>query len=349
MTGAALPPDSPTMIARCGTHACLRLLPIDRGLALEWIGGRFVERLLIDCTGGARKESLVGALLEMLDGSARESFLARFELLGLDVDISEGTNQGEREHDKHERNDCGGRGDCGDRKHEHDGCEHDEHECEHDGHKREHEHEHHHHHEHDYPADEHRNQHYVDEHEHDERKYHHEHREYEHQRECEHHHEHEHHSVEEVLSAVASLGLSESVEASVRGVYGLLANAEAAAHGVLVDEVHFHEVGNKFAIAYIVAFCMLIDELAPARIVTTPITTGFGWVDCAHGRLAIPAPATANVLEGLPTRKGDIEGELTTPTGAALVRYFAESYEDARRRDESAQDRVRAGVHAHGA
>ncbi len=263
MTGAALPPDSPTMIARCGTHACLRLLPIDRGLALEWIGGRFVERLLIDCTGGARKESLVGALLEMLDESARESFLARFELLGLDIDISAGTNQRERER------------------------------------------------------------------QHDERKYHHEHREYEHQRECEHHHEHEHHSVEEVLSAVASLGLSESVEASVRGVYGLLANAEAAAHGVSVDEVHFHEVGNKFAIAYIVAFCMLIDELAPAHVAATPITTGFGWVDCAHGRLAIPAPATANVLEGLPTREGDIEGELTTPTGAALVRYFAESYEEA--------------------
>lgn len=140
-------------------------------------------------------------------------------------------------------------------------------------------------------------------------------------------HHHDHHSLDEVRARICALGLSDVARSGALGVYEVLAAAEAKAHGVPVEQVHFHEVGNARAIASIVAFSMLVDELAPESIVATPITTGFGFVDCAHGRLPIPAPATANILEGLPTRRGDVEGELTTPTGAALVRHFAHRFE----------------------
>lgn len=142
-------------------------------------------------------------------------------------------------------------------------------------------------------------------------------------------HAHEHRSLADVREIVESLAIGEDVARDVMGVYGILAEAEAAAHELPVSEVHFHEVGNNFAIASIVAFCMLVHELAPKRITATPIATGFGYVDCAHGRLPVPAPATANILEGMPFHAGDVEGELCTPTGAALVRHFADGFEGA--------------------
>ena len=74
------------------------------------------------------------------------------------------------------------------------------------------------------------------------------------------------------------------------------------------------------------AFAREFDALAPCRVEAKPIATGFGFVDCAHGRLPIPAPATANILEGMPHFAGGVEGELCTPTGAALVRHFAEAF-----------------------
>lgn len=134
---------------------------------------------------------------------------------------------------------------------------------------------------------------------------------------------HEHHSLDEVRSKIRALDVEDGVKLDALGIYDILADAEAKAHRTNVEGVHFHEVGNDFAIAHIVAFCMLVHALAPESIVATPIATGYGFVDCAHGRLPIPAPATANVLAGLPTIVGDVEGELTTPTGAAMVRYFA--------------------------
>ncbi len=143
-----------------------------------------------------------------------------------------------------------------------------------------------------------------------------------------HEHHHDHHALDEVRATIAGLAVADAVKASALGVYDLLAEAEAKAHGVSIADVHFHEVGNAHAIASIVAYCLLMDELAPEEVVATPITTGFGFVDCAHGRLPIPAPATANVLEGLPTRQGEQEGELTTPTGAAMVRAFVDRYEE---------------------
>lgn len=142
------------------------------------------------------------------------------------------------------------------------------------------------------------------------------------------HHHHEHRSVADVRAIVEASSLPANVAANVMGVYDVLAHAEAKAHGTDVQGVHFHEVGNDFAVASIIAFCVLMGELAPAGVFATPITTGFGFVDCAHGRLPIPAPATANILEGMPHYAGDVEGELCTPTGAAIVRHFAQAFEE---------------------
>lgn len=141
------------------------------------------------------------------------------------------------------------------------------------------------------------------------------------------HHDHEHHGVAEVMAVIDDAGVSDHVKADARGIYAILAEAEARAHGTTVDRVHFHEVGNLYAIGSIVAFCMLMERLSPDSVVATPITVGFGSVECAHGTLPIPAPATAHVLEGYPTVAGEREGELCTPTGAAMVRYFAERVE----------------------
>lgn len=136
-------------------------------------------------------------------------------------------------------------------------------------------------------------------------------------------HEHHHHSVHEVHTAIDAAPVSDEAKQHARGVYALIAQAEAKAHGVPLDEVHFHEVGAPDAIAHVLAACDALARIAYDEAVATPVCTGFGFVECAHGTLPIPAPATANILEGIPTFAGTEEGELTTPTGAALVVYFA--------------------------
>lgn len=139
---------------------------------------------------------------------------------------------------------------------------------------------------------------------------------------------HHHHSVTEVREKIAAKQLSEAERAAAFGVYEVLARAEAKAHSVSIDEVHFHEVGSDEAITWVCIACASVLAVGAETIVASPVCTGFGFVDCAHGTLPIPAPATANVLEGAPSFAGDVEGELTTPTGAALVRYFASAFCD---------------------
>ena len=146
-----------------------------------------------------------------------------------------------------------------------------------------------------------------------------------------HHHDHEHHhehrSLADVLHVIGHLNLEPSVREDVIKVYESLAAAESRAHGKAVGEVHFHEVGALDAIADIAAFCHLFRRIAPDKVVASPIHVGFGTVECAHGVLPVPAPATAFLLEGVPTYSdGVIVGELCTPTGAALVKRFAASF-----------------------
>lgn len=158
------------------------------------------------------------------------------------------------------------------------------------------------------------------------------HHEHHHDHDHEHHHhdhDHEHHhhsSLADIHAIIDSLSVSDKVKEDAKAVYGLLAEAESHVHGTTVTEIHFHEVGKLDAIADIVCVCMLMERLAPDQIIASSINTGTGKVKCAHGILPIPAPATSYLLQGMPIYNTGENGEFCTPTGAAMVKYFAGSF-----------------------
>lgn len=141
-------------------------------------------------------------------------------------------------------------------------------------------------------------------------------------------HHHHHSTLQDVRQIVSGLDLPEKVKRDVMAVYGMIAEAEGHAHGVTVEEVHFHEVGAMDAVADVAAVCLLMDELAPGAVVASPVHVGSGQVRCAHGILPVPAPATAFLLKDVPIYGGAIQGELCTPTGAALLKYFVSGFGD---------------------
>ena len=141
-----------------------------------------------------------------------------------------------------------------------------------------------------------------------------------------HHHHHGMHDIEHIVSG--QMELPASVRENVLAVYRLIAEAESAVHGVPVTDIHFHEVGTMDAIADITAVCLLMAELAPDRVVASPVHVGSGTVRCAHGLLPVPAPATARILQGVPIYGGSVLGELCTPTGAALLKHFVSAFGD---------------------
>lgn len=144
-----------------------------------------------------------------------------------------------------------------------------------------------------------------------------------------HHSEHHHHhgaSMHDIRHVIDAAEISGNVKKNAVEVYECIAQAESRVHGKSADEIHFHEVGSKDAMADVIGCCMLIDIIGADRIVVSPVTTGFGNVRCAHGILPVPAPATALILNDVPLRAGSIEGELCTPTGAALVKHYADEF-----------------------
>ncbi len=149
--------------------------------------------------------------------------------------------------------------------------------------------------------------------------------EHEHTHERNHEHRHGAH-LADVTELIVSMGLPPQIEKNALAVYNSIAEAEAHAHGESVEQIHFHEVGTLDAIADVVGFCLLIDLIAPQRIACSPIHVGTGSVRCAHGIVPVPAPATAYLLRGIPTYGGNIQGELCTPTGAALIKHFAREF-----------------------
>jgi len=142
------------------------------------------------------------------------------------------------------------------------------------------------------------------------------------------HHEHHHHhaSMADIEALVSGLNASQTVKDTVLAVYQRIAQAESQVHGVPVSEIHFHEVGAMDALADIAAASFLLEQLAPEKVLASPVQVGFGKTRCAHGLLPVPAPATALLLLGVPIRAGNIEGELCTPTGAALLRQFVSDF-----------------------
>ncbi len=143
------------------------------------------------------------------------------------------------------------------------------------------------------------------------------------------HSEHGHrHLLKDINALINSLSIDEKVKSDALAVYSLLAGAEARVHGTDMDNIHFHEVGTLDAVCDIVGVCMLFNEIGIENIMASPVNTGGGFVSCAHGILPVPAPATVQLLSGLPFYSEGNEGEKCTPTGAALLKYFVKKFGD---------------------
>ncbi len=190
----------------------------------------------------------------------------------------------------------------------------DDHEHDHDhDHEQEHNHEHDHDHDHEHE--------HVHDHDHD------------HDHEHHHHHDHDHsgghvhHGMHDIEHIVRDhLDIPENVRQDILNVFFMIAEAESHVHGVPVSEIHFHEVGTMDAVADVAAVCLLMNALKPDEILASPVRVGYGTVKCAHGILPVPAPATAYILQGVPAYAGEIRGEMCTPTGAALLKYFVKRF-----------------------
>ena len=157
------------------------------------------------------------------------------------------------------------------------------------------------------------------------------HHEHEHHHEHGHEHDHGHHhhaSAADIDTLIGSLDVSDRVKADAKAVYALIAEAESRVHGRPVTEIHFHEVGTMDAVADVVGVCLLMEQLSPEQVLASPVHTGSGHVRCAHGILPVPAPATALILEGIPSYSAGVKGELCTPTGAALLKHFVTRFGD---------------------
>lgn len=277
-----------------------------------------MKTLYIECAMGAAGDMLTAALLELMPD--KEAALAKLNAMGIPGVVFEaepsakcgitGTHMRVLIHGEEE-----GAVPCG-HTHEH----HHDHAHEHH-HEHEHDHVHEHHHEHEHHAHAHAHEHVQeDAHCHDSDAHDHAH----------HHahdaHHHAHHGMVEIRRLIAELAVSETVKEKVLAVYQSIAEAESRVHGAEVDQIHFHEVGSMDAVADVTAVCLLMELLAPEQVIVSPIHVGSGTVLCAHGRLPVPAPATALILEGMPIYGGSVQGELCTPTGAALLKTFVDSF-----------------------
>ena len=150
---------------------------------------------------------------------------------------------------------------------------------------------------------------------------------HEHAHEHSHDHEHHHHTgLHEIEHLLSHLDLPQTVRDDALAVYHRIAEAESKVHGRPVDQIHFHEVGTLDALADVVGVCLLMHLLAPDRVYASSVHVGCGQVKCAHGILPVPAPATALLLAGVPIYGGAIQGELCTPTGAALLTHFVTKF-----------------------
>lgn len=139
---------------------------------------------------------------------------------------------------------------------------------------------------------------------------------------------HHHFTLSDVYEIIDRLNISDNVKERSKSVYNTIAAAESKVHNIDVSMIHFHELGMLDAIADVVICCFLIEGLNVDKIVVSPINVGSGTVRCAHGLVPVPAPATAQILIGIPYYKSNIGGELCTPTGAAILKIFADDFSD---------------------
>lgn len=143
-----------------------------------------------------------------------------------------------------------------------------------------------------------------------------------------HNHNHVHRTYADIKQIIEGSGITEAAKELSRSMFQKVAAAEAAVHGKPIDEVHFHEVGAIDSIVDIVSVAILMDYIKPDRVISSVVSDGHGTIKCAHGVLSVPVPATSMIYKNEHIRFKQIEvpTELVTPTGAAIISTFAESY-----------------------
>ena len=145
-----------------------------------------------------------------------------------------------------------------------------------------------------------------------------------HDHDHDHHHDHVHRNLTDIEEIINSSDLNDNIKKNALGIFNIIGDAEAKAHGIDKSEVHFHEVGAIDSIIDIVGTCICLDDLGVENIYFSDLYEGFGYQMCAHGPMPIPVPAVANILADSEINLNFIgeEGEHITPTGAAIVKYF---------------------------
>lgn len=249
-----------------------------------------MKTLYLDIFSGVSGDMFIGALLDLgVDAHRFEHELEKLNVDGYHLHVSRGEKSGIA------------------------GTKFDVHLAEHDHH---HDHGHsHHHHEHEHHHDHAHSQSHTHSHGH------------------EHSHEHEHHHDEnrtftEIKKLISRSALSDWVKQKSIAVFQRIADAEGKIHGKPPEQVHFHEVGAVDSIVDIVGASIALEMLGKPRVLAAPVVEGFGWINCAHGRFPIPAPATLAILgaRNVAVTQCDEPHELVTPTGAALLAEFVENF-----------------------
>ncbi|RZT21440.1 nickel pincer cofactor biosynthesis protein LarC [Fictibacillus sp. BK138] len=162
--------------------------------------------------------------------------------------------------------------------------------------------------------------------------HHHHHHEHGHHHEHDHHHHHhnghhyEHRKASTILEMIESSHLPARVKERSLSVFQVIAEAEGKIHGMDPKDVHFHEVGAMDSIIDVIGVCLALESLGVEKIIASPVPTGHGKLMMAHGLYPIPAPATAEILKGVPLADFHVKGELTTPTGAGFIKALAHEY-----------------------
>lgn len=169
---------------------------------------------------------------------------------------------------------------------------------------------------------------YVDvvlkDHHHHEHEHHHE----EHHHEYEHEHHHEHRNLHDVNHIIENSNLKEETKQLAKRIFRRVAEAESKVHHKSIEEVHFHEVGAIDSIVDIVGTAILINKIQPDKIISSVVNDGYGFIECAHGTMSVPVPATSEIFSkaGVKCRQIDIDTELVTPTGAAIISELATEF-----------------------
>ena len=274
--------------------------------------------LYLDCASGISGDMTVGALLDL--GASREKLVRALDSLGVsgyhlhfgrtkkcgidaydfDVHLEEEEHHHDHEHSHDEHN------------HSHDehNHSHDEHDHSHD----EYDHEHHHDHEHTHDHEHHHAHEHTHEHEHS----------HDHAHTHDYMHPHVHRNIHDIFEIIDRLDASDRVKNLARRMFEIVAGAESKAHGIPVSEVHFHEVGAIDSIVDVISAAFCLEDLGIHRVVVSPLSEGHGFARCQHGLMPVPVPATANIAaaQGLELTLRDVEGEMVTPTGAAIAAAF---------------------------